>query len=843
MSKNLKIVILFIFTSLFVSCVPFNRNEQSAHTDLIQLENGEQIGQSFVARYDGLQGITTFLKPGPNKSGELTLDLYTRQIDTKPIRSSSLPLSDISSSGFYNFAFSPIKLSTGQDYFYRLTLNSPGVVNVGTAPGNTYLSGAQYFNGLALNSQSTFRLDYSPGFAFYGLIKEGFGWLGLLIVGLILVAVPGWAASTWLFPPWNSINWISKLGLAIGIGLAFYPVIFLWSDTIGIQLGDFFALLIPFTGLIFIIFRNLEDFRARGFSLKSKFSKPDIVSEKENTWSKVNWAAILPDFVFLVVIALVVFTRFWPIRILDAPMWGDSYQHTMITQLLADNGGLFSSWEPYADLESFTYHFGFHSLAAVFHWLTNMSVIQSTLWVGQLINIFAIIALYPLAVIIGKNKWAGVFAILIAGLISPMPMYYVNWGRYTQLAGQVILPAIIVIVWLNLDSKQARTSWNSLIWVGLAGLSLTHYRVTLFTPLFYIAYFLFNFHDMGARDLIKRILLHLIGVVILVIPWILRIFEGTLPEIFGTQISTVVSESSQTSQAVNSIGNIADYLPVYVWILVFLSIIWVIWQRNKKSNILILWWLMILLAANPNWLRLPGTGILTNFAVFIAAYIPASLIIACGAVGVLSKVKIIRSNERIEIPKEGIEKNNRYYLIWSVLLSFIVIVISLWYVLPRVRAVQPAEHALLTRPDIRAGTWIVQNLPTDSNLLVNSFFAYGGTLVVGSDGGWWLPITTNRGTSQPPLTYGSERGIIPDYVAYTNDLVALIQEYGISHPNVLNELREREFTHIYIGQQQGQVNANSPPMLNPNELLDEPYFKLIYNEDRVWIFEIIDAQG
>jgi len=526
MSKNLKIVILFIFTSLFVSCVPFNRNEQSAHTDLIQLENGEQIGQSFVARYDGLQGITTFLKPGPNKSGELTLDLYTRQIDTKPIRSSSLPLSDISSSGFYNFAFSPIKLSTGQDYFYRLTLNSPGVVNVGTAPGNTYLSGAQYFNGLALNSQSTFRLDYSPGFAFYGLIKEGFGWLGLLIVGLILVAVPGWAASTWLFPPWNSINWISKLGLAIGIGLAFYPVIFLWSDTIGIQLGDFFALLIPFTGLIFIIFRNLEDFRARGFSLKSKFSKPDIVSEKENTWSKVNWAAILPDFVFLVVIALVVFTRFWPIRILDAPMWGDSYQHTMITQLLADNGGLFSSWEPYADLESFTYHFGFHSLAAVFHWLTNMSVIQSTLWVGQLINIFAIIALYPLAVIIGKNKWAGVFAILIAGLISPMPMYYVNWGRYTQLAGQVILPAIIVIVWLNLDSKQARTSWNSLIWVGLAGLSLTHYRVTLFTPLFYIAYFLFNFHDMGARDLIKRILLHLIGVVILVIPWILRIFEG-----------------------------------------------------------------------------------------------------------------------------------------------------------------------------------------------------------------------------------------------------------------------------------------------------------------------------
>ena len=844
MSKTLKIVIFFIFTFIFVSCAPFTRNEQSAHTELIQLENGEQVGQSFLARYDGLQGITIFLKPGSNDLGELSLDLFNGQKDTKPIRSSSFPLSDISSSGFYNFVFPPIIESTGQDYFYRLTLNGPGRVNVGSAPGNLYLSGAQYYNGLALNSQSAFRLDYAPSIAILGIIKEGLRWFGLLIAGLFLIAVPGWAALTWLFPPWKSLNWFSKLGLAIGIGLAFYPVLLLWTDTIGIQLGAFYALLLPLSGLILIILRSLQDYREQGFSVKGLFSKPDDITEKENPLSnmKTSWISILPDLVSLVVIALIVFTRFWPIRTFDAPMWGDSYQHTMITQLLVENGGLFTSWEPYAQLESFTYHFGFHSLAAAFHWLTNMSVIQSTLWVGQLVNIFAIIALYPLAVIIGKNKWAGVFALIIAGLISPMPMYYVNWGRYTQLAGQVILPAVIVIIWLNLDSKQVRSRWNSLIWLGLAGLSLTHYRVTLFIPLFYIAYFLLRFRDIGALDLIKRILLHLIGVVVLIFPWSIRIFEGKLLDIFETQITTAASES-QASQVVNSIGIIAGYLPVYVWILVIISIIWGIWQRNKMSNILSLWWIMILLAANPNWLKLPGTGILTNFAVFIAAYIPASVLIASGAAGVLSEANIIHSKKQIERPRDGYGRNNRKYLIWSGLISITLIVISLIYVRPRIRAVQPAAHTLLTRPDMRAGNWIDQNLPPDAKLLVNSFFAYGGTLVVGSDGGWWLPIITNRDTSQPPLTYGSEQGIIPDYVTYTNNLVDLIQENGLSHPDVLTELREREFTHIYIGQQQGQVNTTSPPMLNPNELLNEPDFKLIYNEDRVWIFEIIDNKG
>lgn len=842
MKKLLEIFSFFIIAILLVSCTSFTRIEQTARTEFIRIEDSQQVGQTFLSRFDGLQGISVFLKPIQADSGEVTLDLFSEQISSEPIRKSSLLLTDISTPGFYTFTFPPLRRSTNQGYFFNLSINGPGVIETGSAPGNSYLSGAQYIDGLAQNSQSSFRLDYAPGLALWGLIQSGLNWLGILIIGLLLLSIPGTAALMWLYPPWSSIDWISKLGLTLGIGLAFYPVLFLWTNAVGIQLGRLNALLLPLLGTILIVIKKVLDAKesnSKGFSF---FGKRDDQTNN-NQSSQFNWANLIPDLVFLVIIALIVFTRFWPVRNLDAPMWGDSYQHTMITQLLVDNGGLFTNWEPYAQLGSFTYHFGFHSIAASIHWLTNLDIIQTNLWTGQLLNIFAIIALYPLAVAIGKNRWAGVIAVLIAGLISPMPMLYANWGRYTQLAGQIILPAIIVVLWSNLNSKQVNLRWQSLVWFGLAGLALTHYRVTIFMPLFYVSYLLFQFRKSGAFQLIKRIFIHLVGVVILLIPWIMRIFEGSLPNIFGAQISTAASQVSQASQQLNSIGNITSYLPFYVWVLLLFSIIWGVWKRNRESNIFIVWWLFILLAANPQWLRLPGTGILTNFAVFIAAYIPASVMIGSGLAGVLNEQKLFPPEIEADKSEFGSDVRSRNKVYWTIFFSIIMILFSIWFVRPRTRDIRPMEHALLTRPDVNAGIWIDQNLSQDAKFLVNSFFAYGGTLVVGSDGGWWLPLITTRQSSQPPLTYGSETGLDPGYVELTNSLVALIEEKGIDHPDVLAELEKQGFTHIYLGQQQGQVNAISPPLLDLNELLESPNFELIYNQDRVRIFNIVRGEG
>jgi len=146
--------------------------------------------------------------------------------------------------------------------------------------------------------------------------------------------------------------------------------------------------------------------------------------------------------------------------------------------------------------------------------------------------------------------------------------------------------------------------------------------------------------------------------------------------------------------------------------------------------------------------------------------------------------------------------------------------------------------ALATRPDIRAAEWIQENTPQDARFLVNSFFAYGDTVIVGSDGGWWLPLLSQRQTTLPPLTYGSEGGPHPDYIQWINALTTEIQNKGIAHPDVLALLRARGITYVYIGQRQGRVNYGGPYVLDPKQLLASPNFRLVYHQDRVWVFEV-----
>jgi hypothetical protein len=173
----------------------------------------------------------------------------------------------------------------------------------------------------------------------------------------------------------------------------------------------------------------------------------------------------------------------------------------------------------------------------------------------------------------------------------------------------------------------------------------------------------------------------------------------------------------------------------------------------------------------------------------------------------------------------------------------LVITISLVGFRKELAIVKPSIHTLVTRPDIMAGQWIDENLPGNAKFLVNSFFAYGGSLVVGSDAGWWLPLLASRQTTLPPLNYSTESSEHADFGSDTNNLVADLQEKGVSHPESIAELLKRNVTHVYIGQQRGKVNASGPPILISRELQKDPNFRLIYNQDRVLIFELLKPDG
>ena len=60
----------------------------------------------------------------------------------------------------------------------------------------------------------------------------------------------------------------------------------------------------------------------------------------------------------------------WGMRHMVVGLGSDSYHHTLIEQLIIQNGGLPSNYLPYAHLATFSYHYGFHALVAAIDWLT-----------------------------------------------------------------------------------------------------------------------------------------------------------------------------------------------------------------------------------------------------------------------------------------------------------------------------------------------------------------------------------------------------------------------------------------------------------------------------------------
>jgi hypothetical protein len=415
-----------------------------------------------------------------------------------------------------------------------------------------------------------------------------------------------------------------------------------------------------------------------------------------------------------------------------------------------------------------------------------------------------------------------------------MPMFYTNWGRYTQLSGLILLAIFAYFCWLLLENRAE--GYRKLLFsvITLSALALTHFRILIFAITLLFILIGFNLKTNGVKNSLRSLFLIGAGSFILFLPWFINIFSGLLLEILGYQFRTVTAQQTSSVYSLTAeIGSITSYLPELVWLSLPFVIGWAFWRRSTSIAIITLWWIIVFILSIPQLFNLPGSGSISAFAVVISLFFPASLILGEFAGWLIEKF----SPGNIDLHGPGV---NRVYLrarIIMPLISILLILFGLWGVTQRKEDIDKNAYTLVTRPDVRASSWITQNLPDDTNILVNSFFAYGGSLIAGSDGGWWLPLLTLARNSAPPLNYGSEKGTFPGYQQWINELTANIEEKGINHPDVLNMLRSRQFTHVYVGQLQGSVNSPAP-LLNIKQLIASPHFTPIYHQDLVWIFKI-----
>lgn len=326
-------------------------------------------------------------------------------------------------------------------------------------------------------------------------------WLRLA-AALVLFAGPG-AALVSYYPARREISATSRVTLSVLLALAVWPVLLAWLKLPGIRLPA--AAVVVVFALAWLV----------AFWRSRPFSRPHLAVPSADR--ALLWFVII----------LVVFAGVFSLRNLAVGPGSDAYHHTLITQLIVDNGGLPSNYLPYSPLVSFTYHFGFHAFAAAVTQLSGLPAQVVVPVLAQILVGVAALAVAYLAETFTRNRLAAAVAATVVAFIAVFPAYLINYGRYTQLAGTLLLAGLLAVIY---EWRSTNWTWGHVPFVALlaAGIALTHYRVTLMAVsaivvIFGVGLLLDRTSWANWRRLLVRWLVLGVAAFLLVAPWVLHV--------------------------------------------------------------------------------------------------------------------------------------------------------------------------------------------------------------------------------------------------------------------------------------------------------------------------------
>ncbi len=557
-----------------------------------------------------------------------------------------------------------------------------------------------------------------------------------------------------------------------------------------------------------------------------------------------------PESVALAGILIVTaFTRYTQVRDLALPVWVDSVHHTLITRLIADGGTVPASYEPFLPVTTFTRHWGFNALAAWLIWLSGAAPPQSVLILGQVLNALAALTTYALVAQLTRRRWAGVVSALVTGLISLMPAYYVSWGRYTQLAGLVLLPgALVLLLWAVSHSHpadpqsratgNARTGHVILAAIAAAGLLLHHYRVLVFYACFALAYLLWRTCERGCGwRTMARVWRQMLGVAMgalaLTAPWLLRLWRDfVLPlETLGTRLASD-SDYQAIPWSLVKAGN-GPLLLRLAGVALAWALIRGMWQRIRNGRgcasaerapwLAALWVLLVGVVVNPRLVGLRDVWVLNNASAVISLFLPLSVGVGyLGSEAIRLIVSVAALCRTRIVGRAGPDVLSIHAVRW--LAALLILGLAIYGGRGMISVINPST-ILATADDVAAMAWIRAHTPPDAVFLINTRH-WQREIYMGTDGGWWIPLLADRRVTLPPIVYraGGEayRAAVNELAAWSSTATSLEDAEAVAR------LRAAGITHLYIGARGGHFT--------PDMLAASPSFQPVYTNGSVWIY-------
>jgi len=826
-----------IFSFLLISCAFLSgcvtlrdpEASQEYRGDIVgTISPGSPLGQTIISRRPRLNRIELWLRPLNSTSAnqQLIFELYYSPDENQPLVTLPIKTNQISKNFPIHIKFEPQNDPPDQRYFIKLKTQGEDIQVYGREE-DVYPQGAMFVENSPQPRDISFRLsyDYNLGSAINDIDKTlRNSWL-IVPFGLTLF-LPGWiffrtARKELDLSQSTSFDWGEITAISLGISLAIFPVFMLWTSTLGIKLNRL-SILIMSSGLITIAFLQFWRERRTQTSRNLRLTSPSAIG------------------IILLIIFLTSFAvRLIMVRDLAAPAWVDSVHHATISQLIIEQGAYPATYSPYVKSLSASYHPGFHSIVALFNWLSNLEMNVALLLLGQVLNALAVLAVYLFTISCTGDRIAGLVAAMITGLVSPMPAYYTSWGRYTQLCGLLIMVVCIALFKLLLTNHNSQINpkdginekisayqnfFLSLVTIikdkpylfltvsiTFAGLFLTHYRVYLFLAVFFLAWLIsLSLQSIGNRTSGKNVV-SFIGLLIITGIFSILIANPWWSKLIMTRIVPSLALVRNTLQPFHdfSWGFLTTAYGKQALILAGMGLGLSILRAKWFGPTLTLWVSLLFLIANPGALRIPQTGFVNNTSVEIMLFLPVSVL---GGYFVSFLINFFTKF----LPQHW---RWLYFILWGALGVIIAFCAA--------RALIPILNPITffyRSADTQAMSWIRDNIPEDETVLINPFL-WGYGIYAGQDGGYWISPLAGRSTMPPPAIYGY--GSVEDKQEISNFSRQIIE--FAEQPEALHQhLSSKNIKYIYIGARGGAISVSA--------LRQSPIFDLIYANNGTWVF-------
>lgn len=599
--------------------------------------------------------------------------------------------------------------------------------------------------------------------------------LEYLLAAALVLFLPGLAWQAWLSP--DERDPLERLADALGISVGLTALVGLAAFLLGLHFTAGWLIGLYTAFLLTWVVGSLRSLRSGQFGC--------------------GWRAALPGLGDGALLLAALAWRLYQARGLLLPAWVDSVHHTLVVNLFLQNGGIPASFDPYFPVE-FTYHYGFHLLAALFSAVTGASAEQGVLWFGQALNAAVALAVYRLGRAAWRDWRAAALAALLVAFTFQMPAYYVTWGRYTLLTGLAVLPAAMAAA-LELSRQPQRLELSIRLAVLTAGVALSHYTALLLLLLFLLVLGAGLFFRRAWRGLWTTAAASLLGA-LLAAPWLLRSWNA-LSYHAGVGVVSPLdgSQAGYWEYILYLVGPDYNYI---LYLAALAALLWLLVRGPVPE--LPVWGLLMGLLMLPWGLRLAP---FRPDHLAILVFLPAALLLG----GALARLAGMLAKWR---PRLG----------GLVLLLAALALTGLG--LARTRDVVNPVTVLVNAADLQALDWVQENTPPGARFFINTTGWQGSYR--GVDGGYWLMTLTGRQTVTPPALAWMGNG---DFQTQLNLRAGLASQAAGCDERFWQVVADADLNYAYIKEGAG--------LLQPAALSNCPGVVNVYRRDGVYIYEIV----